>query len=224
MTERKNGGDRRDLVRCSRSRSVTESGSFFGVVPVPTFAFYIVPEASEPSMSIVEAANFDAAKAQAVLAIKHDKLRAIRLWDGQRVIAVNRPARPVSAKAADDADDRGACMIAMKAEGKTQRQIAAAFEISIDRVRQLMERAQSRVRMHAIQPNRAALSVRARNVLPLLIDESETEPSERDRLLPERVAALNRAQILDAPNAGLRTIAEFEAWLWERGLCLSDEV
>jgi transposase len=112
-------------------------------------------------------------------------------------------------------------MIVMRSQGKTHRQIAEAFGISIDRVRQLMARTESRARMLATQPNRTGLSVRAQGVLPALIDEPEADRSERDLRLPERVAALTRAQILDVPNAGHRTIAEIEAWLWERDLYLN---
>ena len=114
-------------------------------------------------------------------------------------------------------------MIAMKAQGRTQREIGVAFGVSIDRVRQIMARAQSRARMHAHQPNRAGLSVRAQNVLPLLIAETEADPVERDRLLPERVATLTSRDIRRANNAGKLTLAEIEAWLWEHGLCLSEE-
>lgn len=190
---------------------------------MPTFAFYHIPEAGEPAMSLAEAESPDAAKALAVESIKQGGLSAIRLWDGGRVIEVRRPAPVAPASDVDEADDRAGRMIVMKAEGKTLRQIGTTFGISVDRVRQLMARAQSRAKMHATEPNRAALSIRARNVLVLLIAEPETDRSERDRLLPERVAALTYAQILDSPNAGLRTIAEIEAWLWDRGLTLSNE-
>lgn len=188
---------------------------------MPAFAFYIIPEMGEPSMTIIDAPDMDDAKTQAVAAIRGGALRAIRLWDGERMIEVARPARPRSVRPGDDGEDRGARMIAMKAEGKTHRQIAEAFGISIDRVRQLMARTQARAMMLADEPNRAGLSVRARGVLYNLIDEPEADRAERDRLLPERIAALTRAQILDVPNAGYRTIAEFEAWLWERGLYLN---
>lgn len=191
---------------------------------MPTFAFYQIPQAGEPTLSLAEAESPDAAKALAVETIKQGVLSAIRLWDGGRVIEVRRPV-PVApaSEEAEDADDRAARMIVMKAEGKTLRQIGTTFGISVDRVRQVMARAQSRAKMHATEPNRAALSVRARNVLMFLIAEPETDRSERDRLLPERVAALTYGQILDAPNAGLRTIAELEAWLWDHGLTLSNE-
>ena len=76
--------------------------------------------------------------------------------------------------------------------------------------------------MESAEPNRAALSVRAENVVRSLIDEPEQDPSGRDALLPHRVAALTPTQILDAPNAGRRTVAEIEAWLWDRGLCFSE--
>lgn len=57
-------------------------------------------------------------------------------------------------------------------------------------------------------------------MLPLLIHEPEEDTGERDRQIPERVAALTRIDILRAPNAGNRTVAEIEAWLWERRLAL----
>ncbi len=188
---------------------------------MPAFAFYLIPEAGDPSITIIDASSTEDAKAQAVAAIRGGALRAVRLWDGERTIVVERPAAPRPAKPVDRDEDRGARMIAMKAEGKTQRQIADDFGISIDRVRQLIARTQSRARMLATEPNRAGLSVRAQGVLRDLIDEPEADRSERDRLLPERIAALTRAQILDVPNAGHRTIAEFEAWLWDRGLSLN---
>lgn len=188
---------------------------------MPAFAFHLIPEAGEPSMTIIDAPTIDAAKAQAVATIRGGTLRAIRLWDGERTIAIERPAAPKSAKPVDNDEDRGARMIAMKAEGKSHRQIADAFGISIERARQLMARTESRTKMMAIEPNRAGLSVRAQGVLRDLIDEPETDRAERDRRLPERIAALTRAQILDVPNAGHRTIAEFEAWLWDRDLYLN---
>lgn len=120
------------------------------------------------------------------------------------------------------ADDRGARMIDMKADGMTLRQIAEDFGISVDRVRELMARAQSRTRMERTEPNRAALSVRAANAVRFLIDEPEQDPGERDALLPSRVAALTRTQMLGVSNAGRRTIAEIEAWLWDRGLGFSE--
>lgn len=187
---------------------------------MPAFAFYLIHEMVEPSMTIIDALHIDDARAQAVAAIRASALRAIRIWDGERMIAVERPAaRP--AEPDDDEEDRGPRMIAMKAEGKTHRQIAESFGVSIERVRQIMARTQSRATMMATEPNRARLSVRAQGVLRDLIDEPETDRSERDRLLPERIAALTRAQILNVPNAGHRTIAEFEAWLWDRDLTLN---
>jgi len=174
-------------------------------------------------MHLVESESFDAAKIRAVEVIKQERLRAIRFWDGNRVNEVNRPAQPAPAAGTDNVDERAMRMLAMKADGKTRRQIAAAFGISAERVHQVIARANSRAEMHAMQPNCAALSVRAINVLRLLIDEPETDPSERDRLLPARVAALTRNDVFNANNAGKRTLAEAEAWLWERGLRLSKE-
>ena len=188
---------------------------------MPAFAFYTIPETGEPSMTIIDATDITDAKAQAVAAIRAGALRAIRLWDSERTIAIERPTGPRLAKPVDDDENRGARMIAMKAEGHTHRQIAEAFGVSIERARQIMARTQSRARMLATEPNRAGLSVRAQGVLRDLIDEPEADRTERDRRLPERIAALTRAQILDVPNAGHRTIAEFETWLWDRGLHLN---
>ena len=115
-------------------------------------------------------------------------------------------------------------MIAMKAKGMKQREIAAAFGISIGRVRDVMAREELRAREEAIQTNRAALSGRANNVLRHLVIEPEADPAERDRLLPERVATLTRGKIMSVGNSGNVTLAEIEAWLWERGLCLSADI
>lgn len=190
-------------------------------MPVPAFAFYLIPETGHPSMTIIDAANINDAKAQAVEKIRGGTLRAIRLWDGERTITVEPPPAPRPAKPVDDDEDRGARMIAMKAEGNTHRQIAEAFGVSIERARQLMARTEWRARLLATEPNRAGLSVRAQGVLRDLIDEPEADPAERDRRLPERIAALTRTRILDVPNAGRRTVAEIETWLWDRGLCLN---
>ena len=112
----------------------------------------------------------------------------------------------------------------MKAKGMKKRQIAAAFRISIGRVRDVMSREELRAREEAIQTNRATLSGRANNVLRHLVIEPEADPAERDRLLPERVAALTRRQIMNVGNSGKVTLAEIEAWLWERGRCLSPDI
>ena len=80
---------------------------------------------------------------------------------------------------------------------------------------------QARAQLHK-QPNRAALSVRARNALPLvIIEEPEEDLSERDKRLPGRVAALSKADIGRVPGLGKRTIIELEVWLWDRGLSFS---
>lgn len=192
---------------------------------MPVFAYYRIPETGEPGMSVIDAPSIDAAKALAMTAINSGELRAARFWDGYRMAEIRRPDRPANAGSATRIallDDRGARMIAMKADGKTLKQIADAFGIGVDRVRQLMARVQLRARMESAEPNRAALSVRAENVVRSLIDEPEQDPSGRDALLPHRVAALTPTQILDAPNAGRRTVAEIEAWLWDRGLCFSE--
>ncbi len=172
-------------------------------------------------MSLVDAPTIDAAKTRAMETIKHQSLRAIRFWDGRHVIEVKPPSPAQPAKMLNIANGRGERMIAMKEKGKTLRDIADEFGIGVERVRQIMARVHYRARMDATQPNRATLSVRAYNVLQYLIVEPETDPSERDRRLPERVAALTRNQILKTGNAGKVTVAEVEAWLWERGLCFN---
>lgn len=189
---------------------------------MPIFAFYGVPDKGEASMRLVEASSLDDAKSRAIEQIKSGTLRSIRLWDGRRAVEIHRPTEVARTSEISAVDERGARAIAMKAEGKTQRQIGVAFGISIDRVRQLMAAAASRARLRETEPNRAGLSVRARNVLLLLIVEPEDDHTDRDRRLPARVAALSRVQLFDAPNAGKGTVAEIEAWLWERGLCLAD--
>ncbi|WP_157801396.1 sigma factor-like helix-turn-helix DNA-binding protein [Sphingobium sp. LB126] len=174
-------------------------------------------------MRLINAASLEAAKALVVETVRQEDWREIQLWDGDRVIRVKRPATPAPVKKRDEVDDRSARIVAMRAEGKTQKQIATEFGIGIERVRQIIARVERIERTHRLEPNRAVLSVRAENVLRLLIDEPETDPSERDRLFPGRVAALTRSRVFNAPNAGARTVDEIEAWLWERGLCFSTE-
>ena len=188
------------------------------------FAFYSLPEAGEASIRMAEAAGIADAKVRAVEMIKRKKLRAVRVWDGERVIEVYRPRRPLPVHRTDNPEDRAARMIALKAEGKTQRQIATVFGITSARVRQIIEDAQSRAHIRTTQPNHAALSVRAQNALRPLIDEPETDPVERDHLLPARIAALTPSQILRAVGSGKKTLVEVQAWLWKRNLCLSNEV
>lgn len=215
-SKKANGGTR----ALPQDHFVRKSGSSSGIETVPTFAFHLVPKTGEPSMSLVEAQSFDMARTLAVGRIKREGLLAIRLWDGRREIEVHPPASAALKNECDGADDRGARMIAMEAEGKTRRQIAEAFSITIARVHQLIGRARSRALMTATQPNRAALSHRAQHSLSLLIVQPETDQLERDRLLPERVAALTRERLLKTPNMGQGTVDEIELWLWERGLCL----
>ncbi|MBT2245824.1 hypothetical protein JQK15_20120 [Sphingobium sp. BHU LFT2] len=185
---------------------------------MPAFAFHYVFETGKPSMSLVDAQNFDTAKARAVEILKRENVREIRLWDGYRAMAIRRPAPRKPKAVAKDVDERPKQMLAMKAEGKTMRDIAATFGISVDRVRQLIAQMQLREKRRAEQPNGVALSTRAYHVLKNLIYEPEDDPAERDRLFPERVAALTRVQVFDAPNSGKKTTDEIEAWLWERGL------
>ena len=190
---------------------------------VPAFAFYLVSDEGEPSMRLVDVPDVDAAKTWAMDAIRSASLHTIRFWDGVRVIEVKRPAMRQPRKKPSDAEERGKRMIAMKAKGMKQREIAAAFGISIGRVRDVMAREELRAE-EAIQTNRAALSGRANNVLRHLVIEPEADPAERDRLLPERVATLTRREIMNLGNSGKVTLAEIEAWLWERGLCLSTDI
>ena len=190
---------------------------------VPAFAFYLVSDEGEPSMRLVDVPDVDAAKTWAMDAIRSASLHTIRFWDGVRVIEVKRPAMRQPIKKPGDAEERGKRMIAMKAKGMKQREIAAAFGISIGRVRDVMAREELRAE-EAIQTNRAALSGRANNVLRHLVIEPEADPAERDRLLPERVATLTRREIMNLGNSGKVTLAEIEAWLWERGLCLSTDI
>ncbi|WP_310225345.1 hypothetical protein [Sphingobium xenophagum] len=175
-------------------------------------------------MRLVDVPDVDAAKTWAMDAIKYGSLHTIRFWDGVRVIEAKRPAMRQRRKKPSDAEERGKRMIAMKAKGTKQREIAAAFGISIGRVRDVMSREEWRVREEAIQTNRAALSGRANNVIQHLVIEPEADPAERDRLLPERVATLTRRKIMNLGNSGKVTLAEIEGWLWERGLCLSDDI
>ena len=190
---------------------------------MPAFAFYLISNEGEPSMRLVDVPDVDAAKTWAMDAIRSASLHTIRFWDGVRVIEVKRPAMRQPIKKPGDAEERGKRMIAMKAKGMKQREIAAAFGISIGRVRDVMAREELRAE-EAIQTNRAALSGRANNVLRHLVIEPEADPAERDRLLPERVATLTRREIMNLGNSGKVTLAEIEAWLWERGLCLSTDI
>lgn len=190
---------------------------------MPAFAFFQIPIEGAPSMHLIDAPNLAVAERQAVVAVKGGQLQTVRLWDGHRITEINRPSQ-TRPPATDGRDDRGARMIAMLAEGQTHRAIADTFGVSIDRARQLIARAEARARLRITEPNRAALSVHAQNVLVLLIEQPEQDGAERDRLLPERVAALTRKQIAEAFSAGKGTLGEIEAWLLERGLTLSDEV
>lgn len=191
---------------------------------VPAFAFYLISNEGEPSMRLVDVPDIDAGKTWAMDAIRSASLHTIRFWDGVRVIEVQRPAMRQPRQKPSDAEERGKRMIAMKAKGMKQREIAAAFGISIGRVRDVMSREELRAREEAIQTNRAALSGRANNVLRHLVIEPEADPAERDRLLPKRVATLTRGKIMNVGNSGKVTLAEIEAWLWERGLCLSADI
>ena len=191
---------------------------------VPAFAFYLISNEGEPSMRLVDVPDVGAAKTWAMDAIRYESLHTVRFWDGVRVFELKRPPMRQPRKKPSDAEERGKRMIAMKAKGMKQRQIAAAFGISIGRVRDVMAREELRAREEAVQTNRAALSGRANNVLRHLVIEPEADPAERDRLFPKRVATLTRRQIMNVGNSGKVTLAEIEAWLWERGLCLGADI
>lgn len=186
---------------------------------MPQFGFYKVGTGIDSPLTILVAPSLEEAKRQARAAIEAESLDAIRLWaDGQRTIEVRRPSHPATIAALPKPADRGLRMAAMKAAGATRRAIGEEFGISKDRVRDIITASQRRAELHDEQPNRAALSVRARNALPHVISEPEDDPAERDRLLPGRVAALTRRDFIRVPNLGKQTIVELEAWLWERGL------
>jgi hypothetical protein len=172
-------------------------------------------------MRVIEAQSLDAARTLAMETIKQEMLRAIHLWDGRCMTKMQRPPR-LTERPSNARDARGERMIAMKAQGKTYREIAAEFGVSAGRVRDLIARVEYRARVVVTQPNRAALSGRAWGVLATLIGDAEADPTEYDRLLPERAAALGRARVLKAFNAGKGTLAEIEAWLWERGFYFSE--
>jgi len=177
------------------------------------YAFRSVPEQGEPCISVIEAPDLAAAKTMAVDAIKQSELSAIRLWDGERVFEFKRPVAPVAWVAprnerSHNAAVRGAQMMAMKAEGKSFREIGAAYGISPARARDVVTWAQNRDARPRMAPNRAALSTRARNLVQSLIDEPESDEMERDRLLPKRVASLTRKRLFAECNAGSRTVAE----------------
>ena len=189
------------------------------------FGFYRVGAGVQLPLAIVIATSVEDAKRQAVTMIETEGLDAVRLWiDGQKTIEIRRPvraSRQIPLASPSSAQERGARMAAMKAQGATQRAIGKAFGISAERVRNVVRRAQARAELLDEQPNRAALSVRARNALPYVIEEPEEDRTELDKRLPCRVAALTRADIGKVPNLGKQTIAELEAWLWERGLSFS---
>ena len=186
---------------------------------MPQFAFYRIGGKASPQLSIIDATGVDDAKRQARAAIETEGLDAINIWvDGQQTIEVRRPVRPAPKDPAGEPEDRGAQMAARKAAGAKMREIAAEFGISKDRVGDLIAKSEREARYRAEQPNRAALSVRARNALPFLIEEPEIDPLERDRRLPERVAALTRRRVEKVQNLGKQTVIELDAWLWDRGL------
>ena len=190
---------------------------------MPQFGFYRLGDAVEFPLTVIAAPDLADAKRQARVAIDAEGLAAVRLWaDGQTTIEVRPPAPPFRTVVPPVQDDRGKRMAERKAKGATYRAIGAEFGVSKDRVADIIAASQSRARFAGEQPNRAALSVRARNALPHLIEESEDDLTERDRLLPGRVAMLTARQIERLPNLGKHTVNEIELWLWERGLTLGN--
>lgn len=188
---------------------------------MPQFGFYRLGDGIEAPLSIIVAQSAEDAKRQARAAIEAEGLDAIRLWaDGQQTIEVRRPTRPTRVGVTPPRHDRGADMAVRKAQGATYRAIGIEFGISSGRVRDIIAASQRRERARNEEPNRAALSVRARNALPHVITEPENDPAERDQRLPGRVAALTKRQIEKVPNLGKQTIVELEEWLWARGLTL----
>lgn len=190
---------------------------------MPQFGFYRVGSGVDAPLTIISASGLSEAKRQAHAAIEAEGLDAIRLWaEGEKTIEVRRPSRHIPPAASSPAYDRGTRMAAMKAAGATQRAIGEEFGVSKDRVRDIIAASHYRAKLRDEQPNRAALSVRAQNALPNVIDEPEDDRAERDKRLPGRVAALTRRDIGKVPNLGKQTIAEIEAWLWERGLSFDE--
>ena len=188
---------------------------------MPQFGFYKVGGEIVSPLTVIVVAGLEDAKRHARAVIEAEGLDAIRLWvDGQKMIEVRCPSRKTSVPTSSPADARGARMAARKAEGTTQRAIAEEYGVSKNRVRDIIATSEYRAKMLDEQPNRAALSARARNALSHLITEPEDDPTERDERLPGRVAALTRRDISLAPNLGKQTIGELEVWLWERGLTL----
>ncbi len=172
---------------------------------------------------ILTFASTAAARRHAFEMIESEGLDAVRLWAGSRdVIEVRRPVlpKPVSptTSAAHERADR---MLSRRADGLTIRAVAEEFGLSRDHVAELLASAARRAEMRQTQPNRAVLSNRAMQAVRYLVEETETDPAERDALLPARVAEFTRREIESVPNIGKGTLAEIEAWLWERGLTLA---
>lgn len=187
---------------------------------MPEFAFFRVGASARPTITVADAPGIEEAKRHAHTIVETEGCEAVRIWiDGLRTMEVRRPKQTPAPSAADR---RGAQMSALRAQGKPNRAIGDEFGIGAERVAQVLARVDAREQLRGEQPNRAALSVRARNVLPLMIHEPEEDPAVRDRLLPGRVAALTRRDVLRTPNAGKSTVAELEAWLWARDLCFDE--
>lgn len=186
---------------------------------MPQFGFYRVGSNIETPLTIVTATGLEDVKRQARVAIEAEGLDAIRLWiDGEKTIEVRQPSRQVSIATRSPAKERGVRMVTKKAQGATLRAIGKESGISEGRVKQIIAVTENRARLHEDEPNRAALSARARNALRDALDEPERDPGERDKRLPGRVAAFSRRDMGRLPNIGKLAVSEIEAWLWDRGL------
>jgi len=174
-------------------------------------------------MSVLSFASSAEARRRAIEMIEAEDLDIVRLWaGGMEVIEIRRPAPPKPASSATSAaHERADRMLALRRQGLTTRAIADEFAVSKGRADELVATAARRAEMFKTQPNRAVLSNRALQAIRQLVDEAEEDVAERDARLPSRVAALTRREIGSVPNIGAGTVAEIEAWLWERGLSLA---
>ena len=185
---------------------------------MPEFGFYKVGSDIASPLTIVVAPSLEDARKLARETIEAEGLDAVHLWvAGETIVTVRRPPKQVKVAAVNPAHARWDRMAKRKAEGASLHAIAQEFGLTKKRAEQIIGVVEERARMRVEQPNRAALSMRARNTLRQLIDEPEDDVTERDRLLPARVAALSKRRIHLVGNLGKSTIAEIEVWLWDRG-------
>lgn len=211
-------------VRCAWVRMAAKrTRHFVAAGLMAQFAFYRVgPNVLDP-LSVETADNIDIARTVARAVLAAENLDEVRIWvDGAKTVTIKRPVSRLTEARGRNADERGERMAALLAAGKTRKAVGTEFNVSKDRVRQIVARAERRASLKETEPNRAALSVRAQGILRFIIVEPEVDAAERDRLLPQRIAAVDRRDVLKAPNAGRRTINEFEVWLWERGLAFEE--